>query len=347
MNVSREDVIKKYTQYENSDPFPKKVGLLNSADIQDYVDALGLIYPFDKSNLKPASYGVKLKGEYMYWNTREDRQYGMLEDIKDADSSGHKIFRLKKNSIAFVQLEPEFRFPIYIAARFNLRIKHIYQGLLLGTGPLVDPGFEGHIYIPLHNLTNNDYDIRIDEPLIWMEFTKLNDHHKWSKNATSHNDIVVLDKERMKQRRSLPDYINEAYPNAPIVSTIPDILFETQKNILKFDERIAQGEESIRAASDGVNRATNSFNRAVLISIIAVCTTLAVTIFQNLSVHYKTMDYVKDNDKKQQEFYSKYAINEHEIFALEKELFELTKKSQKQQDEIDSLKKGIIHKHNP
>ncbi len=28
----------------------------------------------------------------------------------------------------------------------------VYKGLLLGTGPIVDPGFVGKLYIPLHKL---------------------------------------------------------------------------------------------------------------------------------------------------------------------------------------------------
>ena len=48
----------------------------------------------------------------------------------------------------------------------------MHRGLLLGTGPLVDPGFHGRLLIPLHNLTSDEYTIRGDEGLIWMEFTK-------------------------------------------------------------------------------------------------------------------------------------------------------------------------------
>ena len=58
------------------------------------------------------------------------------------------------------------RLPNYIAVQFNLRITHVHRGLLLGTGPLVDPGFHGKILIPLHNLTSEKYIIRADEGLI-------------------------------------------------------------------------------------------------------------------------------------------------------------------------------------
>ena len=69
--------------------------------------------------------------------------------------------------------------PEYIAARFNLHIRHVHKGILLGTGPLVDPGFFGNLLIPLHNLTNNDYEFVGGEGLIWVEFTKLSEHEFW------------------------------------------------------------------------------------------------------------------------------------------------------------------------
>jgi hypothetical protein len=79
---------------------------------------------------------------------------------------------LPANPITFVQVEPEFRLPNYIALRFNLRITHVHRGLLLGTGPLVDPGFRGKLLIPMHNLTASDYELATKEALIWIEFTK-------------------------------------------------------------------------------------------------------------------------------------------------------------------------------
>src|SRR5256885_14069412 len=72
-----------------------------------------------------------------------------------------------------------FRFPDYIAARFNLKIPNVYRGLLLGTGPLVDPGWSGRLSFPLHNLTTNDYEFPGGEEIIWMEFTKLSENDRW------------------------------------------------------------------------------------------------------------------------------------------------------------------------
>lgn len=130
----------------------------------------GLISPYYRgggrhSRLKKASYEGRI-GDVAY-----KYKDGATPDV---------VFRRKlnthlvvpKNSIVFVECDLEFRLPDYVALRFNLQIRHVHQGLLLGTGPLVDPGFWGKLCIPLHNLTNEDYKIPKDEGLIWVEFTK-------------------------------------------------------------------------------------------------------------------------------------------------------------------------------
>lgn len=310
MKTTLKQVKLKYEQFGKSDPFPEiEPSLLNSADIVDYVEKVGMIYPFYKDNLKPASYGVRLKGEYIYWLSSEEKKCGLLENITEKDENGNVVFTLKKNSIAYVQLEPEFRFPSYIAGRFNLKIKHIYQGILLGTGPLVDPGYEGHIYIPLHNLTNNDYRIPIEKPIIWMEFTKLSSNTVWNENyKKSHERNGVykpFDKSRLNEKATLSQYINDANPNAPVISTISGFFEDVNKSIQQFDNRIKLNETTIKDTADGANKATAQFNRAIIIATIAVCTslvaicvTLGITLYQTISIQNKTMDYLKEYDRK-------------------------------------------------
>ena len=157
----------KYRDFKKVDPFPRIPGtLLNSADISSYVDKTGMIHPFYEEDLKSASYAARIAGKCKFWNDETK----VFEEIL-LKKSGDKLI-LKPNAIAFVGIEPTFRLPDYIALRFNLKITHVYRGLLLGTGPLIDPGFKGKISIPLHNLTSNEYVFSFNESLIWIEFTK-------------------------------------------------------------------------------------------------------------------------------------------------------------------------------
>jgi deoxycytidine triphosphate deaminase len=154
-------------QFRTLDPYPTvPAALLSSAEVEDYARVTAMLHPFCPvpDRLKAASYEVNPGGRYTYW----DEQGKVVQD--EITAAGKYI--LRANSITFMQLESKFFLPDYIAARFNLRIKHVHRGILLGTGPLVDPGFKGNLLIPLHNLTSEDYEISGHEGLIWVEFTK-------------------------------------------------------------------------------------------------------------------------------------------------------------------------------
>lgn len=160
-----EEALTRAERFENTDPFPSiPRALLSSAEIADYARVTGMLHPFSMQQLKSASYEVFMGGQVISWDGAGLR---IEENIEKGDP-----LTLKANSIVFVEVKPTFRLPNYIAIRFNLRITHVHRGLLLGTGPLVDPGFRGKLLIPLHNLTSSDYSIDTNEALIWIEFTK-------------------------------------------------------------------------------------------------------------------------------------------------------------------------------
>ena len=169
--LSREraaELAEKYKSSGQPDPFPCiPPSLLSASHIERYVMEAGAIAPFytgggRRSRLKKASYEGRI-GDSAY---RYNKQ-GFLESIPL-----EKELTIDKNSIVFVECDLDFRLLDFIALRFNLQIRHVHRGLLLGTGPLVDPGYWGKLCIPLHNLTDEDYSIPLDDGLIWIEFTK-------------------------------------------------------------------------------------------------------------------------------------------------------------------------------
>jgi deoxycytidine triphosphate deaminase len=163
--TSESEAAARAAKFLANDPFPSiPLSLLSSAEIHDYVRVTALMHPFSSSGLKSASYEAHVGGEFIHWDengTRVDREL----------KRGSRCV-LPANSVSFVQVEPYFRLPNYIALRINLRTAHLHRGLLLGSGPLVDPGFSGKLLVPLHNLTATDYDLDTTQPLIWIEFTK-------------------------------------------------------------------------------------------------------------------------------------------------------------------------------
>ena len=249
----------RFEQYKDSDPYPEiEPSLLNSADILSYVKATSCIYPFDEKCLKGASYDVKILGEVIYWDEDGKKQSVLLEKKGD-------FFDLSPNSIAFVTVQPTFRIPYYLALRFNLKITHIYKGLLLGTGPLVDPGFVGKLSIPLHNLTSNTYRFSAYDELITMEFTKMSSNVLWNKK--SHESSEEYIKNNIKSNRRVSAYIGKALEKDglnTVISSIPAAMLESKKFV-------AQAKNEARNAEKATKIQTG-------VSILAVCSLVLTCI---------------------------------------------------------------------
>ena len=234
--------------YRDKDPFPEiQPALLNSADIADYVLRTGMIWPFDPKCLGPASYEMSFSGEYLYWGD-DGKMVGHWDKCEES-----KLV-LKKNSITYVSVKEKFRLPHYIAVRFNLRVKHVHRGLLLGTGPLVDPGFQGNLLIPIHNLTENEYIIPLGDDLISAEFTKISPYFTWHHNLFPQEgrfEPNTLKNSRKTFRELtegfLPEYITK------VMSSLTATLLEAKKEIEK-----AKAYRLVFAA-------------ATVIAIIAIC----------------------------------------------------------------------------
>jgi len=205
--------------FKELDPFPDlPAALLSSEHVSDYVRVTGLIHPFYPTNdrLKPASYEARAQ-RFIRW---DDDGRKIITDVKIGDA-----YELPENSITFVQIESKIRLPDYLALRFNLRIKHVHRGLLLGTGPLVDPGFGGDLLIPLHNLTSKKYVITVDEGIIWIEFTKTS--HNEKKWPSARGKFFPI--QGHKTDVPFSTYFERANQNNPIQSSIPSAVKDARE----------------------------------------------------------------------------------------------------------------------
>ena len=232
------------------DPLPEiPPALLSSMDVKRYIDSECLIDPkeFDKNRLQPASYQMKFLGEADYW----ENENGILKRKYEVLCEG-KIFEIRKNSILYILLKEQFRLPEYIAARFNLHIRLVHKGLLLGTGPMVHPGFFGRLLIPLHNLTDNDYLIKCGDPLIWVEFTKLSGNSYWG-NPVTMSEMDAQDTSRHHERpeflirgKTIPQYgANEYLEKADV---------HLKRGVQSaFKGELKRTEQTAKHAEDSVN----------------------------------------------------------------------------------------------
>jgi len=210
--------------FRDVDPFPNlPPALLSSEHIADYVRVTGMLHPFfpDGDRLKPASYEARAR-RFIRW---DDEGRKIVKDVRPCDT-----YVLPENSITFVQIESKIRLPAYLALRFNLRITHVHRGLLLGTGPLVDPTFKGDLLIPLHNLTAEKYVIKADEGIIWIEFTKTTHDPRW---PPIRGQFFAV--EGRKTDVEAERYFERANNNNPIQSSIPSAIKDARELAQKAD----------------------------------------------------------------------------------------------------------------
>jgi deoxycytidine triphosphate deaminase len=233
---------------EKADPFDDvKPSLLSAEHIEKYVLATGLVSPFvkggEKSRLKKASYEGRV-GKCAFIYDDQNRRIPLLHNDTDP-------LLVPANSIVFVECDLDFRLPRYIALRFNLQIRHVHRGLLLGTGPLIDPGYWGKLCIPLHNLTNADYSIPRKEGLIWVEFTKTtSDSPSEGRNPLEANAVSTdqgfWDITKFLEKSAQP--FDRSLPSVGIRSSIAGVVEQAAK----------EAKEALDAANTARNSADSS-----------------------------------------------------------------------------------------
>lgn len=260
----------RHARYLNVDPFPEiDSSLLGSPAFLRYIEVTAMVHPFRGWNhkegepvtdlVKPASYEMRPGRSFFVYD-----QTGELREQKLKLEGERAYIRLPANSITFVSTEETFRLPNYIAARFNLRIKHVHRGILLGTGPLIDPGYNQPILIPLHNLTDEEHFIALDEGLIWVEFTKT-----WP--APKHADAYTRWAGRpsfqpRKNRKGFRDYLFAAGNGRPIRSSITSV------------------KEVARRAEARVDRFGRSIRNFGLVGIAGLVFTVASLLYPTLAL---------------------------------------------------------------
>lgn len=237
-----------------SDPAPEIQGVLLSDAISFYINQVNLIEDSDPNSIKPASYGLRLGSRY-YCN-------GKFGNLKP----GEKL-TLPSNSLTFVSMLEKLNVPLYMIGRFNLKIDLIYQGIILGTGPQVDPGYRGHLSCPLHNISNNDIEIPYGDRFATIDFVKTSKFP----SPTELPDLRGLTVDQLYGRykeTGIPGYRNERvtlFPSAKLERKILDDYLQPGRT---FFSSLRDFEKKFRLS--------RNINWGIGIALFAVLLTLAI-----------------------------------------------------------------------
>jgi deoxycytidine triphosphate deaminase len=141
---------------------PSRKGMLLSDQIRRFCENKLLISEgYSEARLRPAAYTLTVGPKYR----NEEGNPGVLGEQNPS-------FEIPPNSIVFVSIAESLDLPYYIAARFNLRVDWVYKGVLLGTGPQVEPGFRGKLSCPLYNLTSRPQTIMLGQEFATIDFER-------------------------------------------------------------------------------------------------------------------------------------------------------------------------------
>jgi len=168
-------------------------------EIRYYVSNHDLIdhESFNEDNLKPANYDLTLGSE-----CRLGGKPIILDDK-------NKYLKIPPFEVAVVSTREKLRLPLFLIGRWNIRVKYAYEGLLWVGGPQVDPGYEGHLYAPIYNLSNRTVILELFQPFATIDFVRTTPYTKNSgppfemarKDTISAHDVHQLSSGPLEERR--------------------------------------------------------------------------------------------------------------------------------------------------
>jgi deoxycytidine triphosphate deaminase len=150
---------------------PRFTGVLNdlwcgsvllSDEIVHYVENYELIdhESYNKENLRPASYNLTLGS---------DCRLGGKPKILSKDN---RYLQIPPYEIVVVSTREKLKLPRFLIGRWNIRVANAYEGLLWVGGPQVDPGYEGHLYAPIYNLSKRTVILEWNQPFATIDFVR-------------------------------------------------------------------------------------------------------------------------------------------------------------------------------
>jgi dCTP deaminase len=135
--------------------------------IQDRVRTGDLtITNFADDCVQPASYDLRI-GAKILAPSQPDKAYNM--------ASNGGAYRLPPYGVAVLETYEDLKLPNNVLGRIGLKSSFARKGLLASTGPQIDPGFEGKLFISLFNLTAGAHVLKYKDSFLTIEFHTLDD----------------------------------------------------------------------------------------------------------------------------------------------------------------------------
>ena len=215
--------------WKTQDPYrveADRKGMLLSNQIHKFCTEAHLLISenYSETRLQPAAYTLTIGAVYV--DSKGKR--GRLCEKRPS-------FVMEPNSIVYVSTLELLDLPYYIAARFNLRVTWVYKGILLGTGPQVEPGFRGSLSCPLFNLTNRPLTITLGQEFATIDFERTTNFPNMNPAEiapliTDNGKLeeISVDQEKFILFKQKPFEPLQKYPDYDIISSLVEISNEVK-----------------------------------------------------------------------------------------------------------------------
>ena len=158
--------------------------MLNKEEINDLANN-GMVENFNYENLNSSSYDVTVGDEYRFSHEENIRELNRFK----------KYIKIPEYSLCYILTKEKLKLPNNISACIHPRNKHVKDGLLMYPQPPIDPGYNGKLYILLHNLSNQERILERGECIASLSFYKMsrdsNPYDGIYQNATTLHDLYL------------------------------------------------------------------------------------------------------------------------------------------------------------
>src|SRR5271157_4027951 len=198
------------SQFRASSSPVSKPGVLLANEIERCCHKFSLISPFSKDQLKPASYRLTVGSRYSLG--------GKWETLAESEQ-----ITIPRFQVVVIQTLETLNMPRDMIARWNIKVSMAYKGLIWAGGPQVDPGYQGHLFCPIYNLSNKDVKLPYGTEIAVIDFVT----------------TTAFDRSGKKFDRPPKEVLLDAYP------TLESGLSDAWDRIERFGETIEKTETKI------------------------------------------------------------------------------------------------------
>lgn len=188
--------------------------------LSDKIDLLArnhnLIDPYNEGNLKSAGYELTVGDEYYL---------GSQKFHLDRENNNEIV--IPPFEVVVIKTAETICLPRFLIARWNLRVRWAYKGLLWIGAAQVDPGYRGHLFCPIYNLSNQAVALPFGERIALMDFVKTSKFNPSKSKRYSGNSRPLLD-----------SFFKDGTLTSALFQEVPGKLFDFEHKISSVETRL-------------------------------------------------------------------------------------------------------------